>query len=144
MCCVEVSVLTLNLDDTLQRLDSIFTRLLVQHGLGQRLHLGHNRWLEDGTYCMSLHAHMYCMYMHTHTHKHLTSIPSKALTQASEASQMALRSCPPSRARTTRPPASDISCLVRKPKPSRKQHTNTHIHRLRRIMTGQGFCLDIA
>lgn len=62
------------------------------------------------------------------THTGITSIPNKALTQASEASQMAFRSCPPSRARTTRPPASDISCRVRKPKPGwikNTNHTNT-------------------
>lgn len=70
---------------------------------------------------------------HTDTHTctciHLTSIPSKALTQASEASQMASRSCPPSRARTTRPPASDISCRVKKPKPGEgtKQHAHMHV-----------------
>lgn len=29
--CVEASLLTLNLDDALQRLDCIVTRLLVQH-----------------------------------------------------------------------------------------------------------------
>ncbi len=70
-------------------------------------------------------------------HMHVTSMPSRALTQASEASQMALRSCPPSRARTTRPPASDISWRVRKPKPSGDKHT-THKHRLSQIMMGQG------
>lgn len=52
---------------------------------------------------------------------HPTSMPSKALTQASEASQIALRSCPPSRAMTTLPPASDISWRVRKPKPGGEQ-----------------------
>lgn len=46
-----------------------------------------------------------------------TSFPSKAETHASEASQMAVRSWPPSRARTTRPPARPISCFVRYPKP---------------------------
>lgn len=48
-----------------------------------------------------------------------TSFPSKAETHASEASQMAVRSWPPSRARTTRPPARPISCFVRYPKPAR-------------------------
>lgn len=137
LCSVEGSVLTLNLDDFLQRPDSIFTRLLVQHGLGQRLHLIRNKWLEGGTWCISPLKHTHVLYAHIHTH--LTSMPSKALTQASDASQMALRSCPPSRARTTRPPASDISWRVRKPKPGREQHTNTHILRLSQIMTGQGF-----
>lgn len=33
--------LTLNLDDSLQGAGCVFTRLLVQHGLGQRLHLRH-------------------------------------------------------------------------------------------------------
>ncbi|KAF3856047.1 hypothetical protein F7725_016770, partial [Dissostichus mawsoni] len=37
------AVLTLNLDDSLQRLDGVLTGLLVQHGLGQRLHLGEGR-----------------------------------------------------------------------------------------------------
>lgn len=46
-----------------------------------------------------------------------TSFPSKAETHASEASQMAVRSWPPSRARTMRPPARPISCFVRYPKP---------------------------
>lgn len=48
-----------------------------------------------------------------------TSFPSKAETHASEASQMAVRSWPPSRASTTRPPARPISCFVRYPKPAR-------------------------
>lgn len=47
----------------------------------------------------------------------LTSTLSRAETQASEASQMAVKSWPPSRASTTRPPASVISCLVKWPKP---------------------------
>lgn len=42
----------------------------------------------------------------------LTSLPSKADTQASDASQMAVRSWPPSSARTMAPPARLISCLV--------------------------------
>lgn len=42
-----------------------------------------------------------------------TSFPSRAETQASEASHMAVRSWPPSRASTSRPPAKAISCLVR-------------------------------
>lgn len=46
-----------------------------------------------------------------------TSFPSKAETHASDASQMAVRSWPPSRARTIRPPANPISCFVRYPKP---------------------------
>lgn len=50
-----------------------------------------------------------------------TSFPSRADTQASEASQMAVRSWPPSRASTTRPPASPISCFVRYPKPARRE-----------------------
>lgn len=40
-CCV----LTMNLDDFLQRKHRIFTGLLVQHRLGQRLHLWH-MWSE--------------------------------------------------------------------------------------------------
>ena len=47
----------------------------------------------------------------------LTSTLSRAETQASDASQMAVKSWPPSRASTTRPPASVISCLVKWPKP---------------------------
>lgn len=50
-----------------------------------------------------------------------TSFPSRADTQASEASQMAVRSWPPSRASTTRPPASPISCFVRYPKPATRE-----------------------
>lgn len=49
-----------------------------------------------------------------------TSWPSSAAKQASEASQMAVRSWPPSRAKTNRPPARDISCLVRWPKPAER------------------------
>lgn len=48
----------------------------------------------------------------------LTCMPRRALTQASDASQMAVRSCPPSRAKIRRPPARDISWWVRKPKPA--------------------------
>lgn len=47
-----------------------------------------------------------------------TSSPSKAETHASEASQMAVRSWPPSRARMIRPLAKPISCFVRYPKPA--------------------------
>lgn len=50
-----------------------------------------------------------------------TSFPSRADTQASEASQMAVRSWPPSRASTTRPPARPISCFVRYPKPATRE-----------------------
>lgn len=45
LCCAvlcEESVLTLDLDDSLQRQNSILTRLLVQHRLGQWLHLTHD------------------------------------------------------------------------------------------------------
>lgn len=48
----------------------------------------------------------------------LTCMPKSVLTQASDASQIAVRSWPPSRTKTTRPPASDISWRVRKPKPA--------------------------
>lgn len=54
----------------------------------------------------------------------LTSFPSKAETHASDASQMAVRSWPPSRASTTRPPASPISCLVKYPKPANGEREN--------------------
>ncbi len=49
-----------------------------------------------------------------------TSSPSNAATQDSDASQMAVRSWPPSSAKTTRPPANFINCLVRWPKPMQK------------------------
>ena len=47
-----------------------------------------------------------------------TSFPRRAFTQASDASQMAVRSCPPSRAKTTRPLANVINCFVKWPKPT--------------------------
>lgn len=47
----------------------------------------------------------------------LTLLPRRAATQASEASQMAVRSWPPSKANTTAPPAKLISCCVMYPKP---------------------------
>lgn len=62
-----------------------------------------------------------------------TSLPSKAETHASEASQMAVRSWPPSRARTIRPPAKPISCFVRCPKPARGNG-----RRERRMRVGRG------
>lgn len=43
-CCVEASLLTLNLDDALQGLDCVFAGLLVQHRRRQRLHLRGNKW----------------------------------------------------------------------------------------------------
>ena len=55
----------------------------------------------------------------------LTCMPRSALTQASDASQIAVRSWPPSRARTTRPPARDISWWVRKLKPEVHKGTRT-------------------
>lgn len=53
-----------------------------------------------------------------------TCMPKSELTQASDASQIAVRSWPPSRAKIRRPPARDISWRVRKPKPA--ANTNTH------------------
>ncbi|EAW51635.1 hCG1991693 [Homo sapiens] len=52
----------------------------------------------------------------TASSKGCSSTLSRAETQASEASQMAVKSWPPSRASTTRPPARVISCLVKWPK----------------------------
>lgn len=55
-----------------------------------------------------------------------TSFPRRAFMQASEASQMAVRSCPPSRARATRPSASVINCFVKWPKPTRRKIRTFH------------------
>lgn len=53
----------------------------------------------------------------------LTCMPRSALTQASDASQIAVRSWPPSSAKTRRPPARDMSWRVRKLKPEVDKHT---------------------
>lgn len=63
----------------------------------------------------------------------LTSTLSRAETQASEASQMAVKSWPPSRASTTRPPASVISCLVKWPKPLGMSEGNEMVKKKKKI-----------
>lgn len=56
----------------------------------------------------------------------LTKSPSRAETQASDASQMAVRSWPPSSAITTRPPARPMSSCVSCPKPASTQQETHH------------------
>lgn len=58
----------------------------------------------------------------------LTKSPSRAETQASDASQMAVRSWPPSSAITTRPPARAMSISVSCPKPANTQSRNASQH----------------
>lgn len=81
------------------------------------------RWETDALYRLSS-VQRPCAYGEAHSagpgalH---TSFPSRAETHASEASQMAVRSWPPSRASTRRPPAKPISCFVKYPKPAKAE-----------------------
>lgn len=61
---------------------------------------------------------------------------SKALTQASDASQIAVRSWPPSRAKIRRPPARVMSWRVRKPKPVAHKHRKSHMRNVSRLSIG--------
>lgn len=67
--------------------------------------------------CLPCLSHNCQAHLHCWGSEGFTLLPRRAATQASEASQMAVRSCPPSKANTTAPPAKFINCCVMYPKP---------------------------